>query len=176
MLPVFIMTTTAGLKTLSKYKISSLIFSVFYIYFSFSFVYFYFSHYRYESAIPFHWGFEKVAQVAIDNSSEHERVIIDLTGESALMAYLVQSKFDPALLHSLLPLKQVETVPSVSAVKFDNIYILSPGNRAWGDYYLENKISPNTLLILSANNITSLPISETLYYPNGQKAFYLIRF
>ncbi len=176
MLPVIVMISTAGMRNLAKHKFSMLIFSSFYVYYIFVFGYFYFTHYRFESQIPFHNGFLKVAQLALDNSSKFDQVIIDLHHESALMVYLVQSDYDPKLLHSQMPLVQREVIPGINANKFGNIYILGPGERGWDDYYHNNKIPPSTLIILSADTIPQIPISETIYYEDGQKAFYVSQF
>lgn len=174
MLPPLIIIMTDGLQLLAKHKKLLTSFLVVYGYFAFCFVYYYFSYYRFESMVPFHWGFGKVAQLAIDKSSQYSQVIIDLHHESGLMAYLIQSRYDPKLLHSQMPLKQVDIFPGVSGNKFDNIFILPPGERSWSDYLAENKISSNTLLILSADQKPPRPDVQTIYYPSEQKAFFVL--
>lgn len=177
MLPPSILLITAGLRQLAQFRKTLVMFCCLYVYFAFSFGYYYFANYRFESMIPFHWGFQNVAKTAQDNSSKYERVFIDLHHESDLMAFLVQTHFDPKLLQSQLPLSDTQILPGVTANKFGNIYILGPGDRSWTDYLKEERIPRHTLLILSADDDkTTLPISDTIYYPNGEKAFYQIRF
>lgn len=175
MLPPLIILITAGMRVLVSKKVIFLAFLPLYLYFVFSFGYYYFSYYRFESLIPFHWGFQNVAQLALDNSAQFQQVIIDLHHESDLMAFLVQSRYDPKLLQSQMPLVQSEIVPGVLANKFGNIYILGPGDRSWSDYRTQGTIPAKTLLILAADKNYDLPVFETIYYPNGEKAFYLVK-
>jgi hypothetical protein len=174
MLPPLIIIMTDGLYLLSKHKKIMTSFLIAYSYFAFCFVYYYFSYYRFESMIPFHWGFGEVAQIAIDKSPQYSQVIIDLHQESDLMAFLVQSNYDPKILHSQLPLQPTNIFPGVSGNKFGNIFILPPGERSWSDYIAENKLQPNTLLILSADQKSPRSDAQTIYYPSEEKAFYLL--
>lgn len=174
LLPPLVFLATSGIRTLAKHRSILVAFLILYTYYVFSFGYYYFSNYRFESQIPFHWGFMTIAQLALDNSHNHYQVIVDLHHESDLMAFLVQAKYDPKVLQANLPLPQTEVVPGVMANKFNNIYILGPGDRSWDDYFKENKIAHGTLLILAADKKTNLPVLKTIYYSDQTEAFNLI--
>ncbi|KKU84653.1 MAG: hypothetical protein UY11_C0005G0027 [Candidatus Amesbacteria bacterium GW2011_GWC2_47_8] len=57
---------------------------------------YYFTHYRFESAKPFQWGFSQMITTAVSRQNDYDRVIVDFNRDSPLMAYLFTTKFPPA--------------------------------------------------------------------------------
>lgn len=169
LLPPLILILVMGWRSLSKYKLLLAGQLLLTTYFVFNFGYYYFSHYRWESMVPFQWGFDQVAMLAQENYSKYRQIVIDTGDTSDLMAYLAATKYNPATLQAAHPLPMTEIAPGVSGNKFGNIIILPAGHRAWSDIHLP----PHTLLILSANYSPPPSIKQTILYPNSQPAFYL---
>lgn len=173
MLPPLILLISAGMRQLIRFNKFTFFGALsLHIYLIFSFGYYYFSHYRFESLKPFQWGYEEVISKSLDIKDNYERVVYDFGNESAMMAYLVTTKYDPSKLQMLHPLPQSEIVPGYNATRFDDAYILSPGSRPWGDFV----VPQSTLLILAAERKAPKDPMDTVLYPDGTNAFYFIQY
>lgn len=153
-----------------------------------SFLNFYFGAYTTESARAFQFGFNQSAQIAIDNKTKYDYVIIDDKTDSALMNYLFVSNYDPSLLQEKLKSQTLKT----EAFKFpthqiDNILLMQPSPKDWVSAFSANEFNSNYLLIVSAKQINPESsekftdkftkyqrLLNTIYYKTGQPAFYVI--
>jgi hypothetical protein len=171
MLPPLVFLTTAGIRQM--FKVNKILLSgvlAVHLFFVFGFGYYYFSHYRFESLKPFHWGFDTAVSKAYEYKDNYQQIVFDFHQDSALMAFLVATKYDPRLLQSQHPLPQREIAPGFSGNSFENAILLSPGNRPWKDF----SIPASTLLVISADQPLPKQPLETIYYPDSTEAFYLI--
>lgn len=136
---------------------------------------YFFANYRWESAKPFNWGFSEIIQIAIDQSQKYNNVIVDVHGDSALMAYLFTSKFDPAKFQSLLPLKTQDPISGMSGFKMGNIWLLQPGNRDWYMYLTSKQIPEKTLIIAAGDEpyLKKIDSLKVINYPDSSEAFYI---
>lgn len=174
LLPALLLLITLGLRNLPQkflglYLIAYAVSCVF-IY------HYYFTTYRWESTKPFQWGFTQIVKDALAASPNYSRVIIDTRDDSALMAYLFTTKFDPVQFQKMLPLPEVTLAEGVSGNQFGNVLLLSPGIRNWTDLLSLPQLRNGTLVIADAQEplIDKSPHLKTVYYPSHIEAFYYI--
>lgn len=173
LLPALILILTLGHKFL--YQKSKILYTLYIILYTVStiFIYgYYFTLYRSESAKPFQWGFDWVMSKAVNESSNYDRVYVDGRNDTLLMAYLFYHQKDPASFQKLLPLQDEEVFPGVRALRFGNIYLLSPGTRFW-----TNITTGSRDLIISAADQPLLndqikSKQDTLVYPDTMTPAY----
>lgn len=183
-LPALLLTIALGIHEISKK--SKLLLSIFYFLLSISAIFtfsYYFSIYRWESALPFQYGFDQAVRLAVANKDKYDRVILDGKHDSLLMAYLYYTKFDPAKFQAMLPLSVVEPYSNVRANQIDNIYLLLSGEKVWKQIWADGETGKKTLLIVSSKEpdleVTKYmpPFAkrlEPLLYPNSTTNFYVI--
>lgn len=142
---------------------------------SFTTLGYFFTHYRWESAPPYQWGFGPMVAKAIAMSADYDRVILDFGPDSPLMAYLFTTKFDPAAFQKRYPLRTTVLADGVEGWQFGKIYLLPSGSRAWGDIAARKQLPGRTLVVASSevSSATQVPASQTVLFPNELKAFYV---
>ena len=167
LLPALAWTITLGLRRFPRLLLTlySLLFTIssFYIYG------YYFTHYRFESAQPYQWGFSQMAKLAYSKAGQYDRVILDFGPDSALMAYLFTNKIPPRKLNFSKQILNTET-PDL-----DNIYLLPPGSRSWSDIATQKLLSGRNLVIAAASVLPNpgvVPAPTRIDYPNSLPAFY----
>ena len=167
LLPALAWTITLGLRRFPRLLLTlySLLFTIssFYIYG------YYFTHYRFESAQPYQWGFSQMAKLAYSKAGQYDRVILDFGPDSALMAYLFTNKIPPRKLNFSKQILNTET-PDL-----DNIYLLPPGSRSWSDIATQKLLSGRNLVIAAASVLPNpgvVPTPTRIDYPNSLPAFY----
>lgn len=151
------------------------------------FINYYFGAYRIESAKYFQYGFSEAVKKASNQTETSGYVIIDDRRDSALMNYLFDSKYDPALFQ-----QEVRSLPfSISGIKssrLGNIIFMDPDTRDWARIFAKNLIDENFILAVSAPQLEEQTIEkvpgkltrsqkllDTVFYQNGDVAFYIIR-
>jgi hypothetical protein len=175
MLPAFILLFTLGAKYL--YAKSRWFFAGYLVLFVFSAVWYlgyFFNSYRLESAAPFQWGFDRVVETAVSNSSKYDHVVVDLQSDTGLMAYLFYHRVPPSVFQSQEPLPTVSFVPEVEGNQFGNILFLFPGVRNWTDIFHSGHYQGRNLIISSASEplLDTVPHLSVINYPDGRPAFY----
>lgn len=110
----------------------------------------YFIHYRWQSAEPFHYNFDKIARLAREKEDEYQQVVVDAHKEWVLMAYLFSNKIEPAFFQRLHPLPVTEFA-ELETFKINSSLFVFPGERSWRDLFGSQKLSENTLYIVSAD-------------------------
>ncbi|KKU27670.1 MAG: hypothetical protein UX92_C0008G0008 [Candidatus Amesbacteria bacterium GW2011_GWA1_47_20] len=131
---------------------------------------YYFTHYRFESAKPFQWGFSQMITTAVSRQNDYDRVIVDFNRDSPLMAYLFTTKFPPARLQAMHPLQEQILTGDARALVFGKIWLMQPGGRNWTNISLSGR----NLVIASADQslLDRIPGSTRLNYPDSLPAFY----
>lgn len=172
LLPALILTITAGFMYLRQKSRVLLFVSCFLYLVSSSWdVTYFFTHYRFESAKPYQWGFSENVRRTQDASPAYDRVILDFHADSPLMAYLFTTSLDPGLFQALHPLPDIQLTDQISAKVFGNIYLLNPGTRRWTEITL-----PGRNLVISAADQPLLdtlsPKLQTITYPDSTPAYY----
>jgi len=165
LLPALAWAISLGLRRLPlKIYIPLFLISSFYIYG------YYFSHYRFESAKPYQWGYSDLVKTALARQDQYDRVIIDVARDSPLMAYLFTTKFPPGELQAMYPLKEQILVGDNRALVFGKIWLLQPGGRNWTNISLPGR----NLILASADQslLDRLPGSTRINYPDSLPAFY----
>ncbi len=173
MLPVLTFISSAGIILASRNKLLMLPIVAGFAYCVFQFTYFYYNDYRGESARPFQFGTTEAILEVLKNEYRSRIVIIDLKKESALMSYLAATNFPPAKLQSMHPISQFEILPGVAGIRFENIIILPPGERAWSDLERQNSINIPLVLVTSAESKPVGKLINTIKYPDNTDAFYI---
>ncbi len=171
LLPALVWTITLGVRRLPlKLYLPLFLISSFYIYG------YYFTHYRWESAQPYQWGFSDMIRLALASSPDYDRVILDFNHDSPLMAYLFTTNFDPAAFQRLHPLQTVFPAPGLAGLEgyqFGNIFLLPAGSRSWTDINSSHLLPGRNLIITTADTIaTPLSSLNRIDYPNSLPAFY----
>ena len=143
---------------------------------------YYFSVYRWESAQPFQYGFDQAIKLAVSSPS-YDRIIVDGKQDTLLMAYLFNTKYDPAKFQSMLPLPTVQPYSNVNGNQIDNVFLLFAGERTWRTIWNDGETGKKTLLIV-ANGQPDLELSKsfpsgitrlsTVDYPDTTTAFQVI--
>lgn len=178
LLPAFLLVMYVGVDFL--YRKSKAVCAVYLPLYLLSLVFvgtYFFSTYRFESARPFNWGFDKAVQYAVDHHQEFPRVFIDMKEDSGLMAYLFTTRFDPARFQALQPLPVVTVAAGINATRFENIYVLQPGIRNWTDIISQPDMRTGTLIITDATQPlldVYKPKQDTILYPDSSAAFFVI--
>ncbi len=171
LLPALILTISLGLSKLKRplflnYCFLYLVSCIFY-------VTYFFSNYRWESAKPFQWGFDKAISEGLAASKSYDRVILDFHSDSPLMSYLFYTGISPAEFQSMQPLPSLEIAPGVTGNVFGNVFLLHSGNRVWTDIHLSGRN-----LVIAAADLPRLDlISENISridYPDSTPAFYIL--
>jgi hypothetical protein len=183
-LPALLYTVSLGMEFIlrnSKFIFRTYTLLLFYsVFITFSY---YFSIYRWDSALPFQYGFDQAVKLAVESKDKYDRVILDGKYESLLMVYLYYTKFPPVKFQAMLPLPVVEPYSNVRANQIDNIYLLLSGEKQWKNIWADGETGKKTLLIISDKEpdleITkNLPPYATrlnpLLYPNSTTNFYVI--
>jgi 4-amino-4-deoxy-L-arabinose transferase-like glycosyltransferase len=177
MLPAFTLLISLGVSYLATLKrflpilyLGALVAS------SFIILNYFFADYRFESLKPFQWGFDQAVRTAVSQSPSYDRVILDMHSDSAFMAFLFSTQFDPKTFQSMNPLPVVQIYPGSEGNIFGNIVTLFPGTRIWQNIYTSNDFTGRNLLIVTADQplLESFPKLQTINYPDGNPAFYVI--
>jgi len=170
MFPAFAWVITLGIRRLQKiHPLLSIFYFLVFMGSSFYIFGYYFTHYRFESAQPYQWGFSQMAKLAYSKAGQYDRVILDFGSDSALMAYLFTNKIPPRKLNFSKQILNTET-PDLG-----NIYLLPPGSRSWSDIVTQKLLSGRNLVIAAANTLPNpgvVPAPTRIDYPNSQPAFY----
>ena len=111
-----------------------------------------------ESAQPFQYGFDQAIKTAV-SSLGYDRIIIDGKQDTLLMAYLFNTKYDPAKFQSMLPLPTVQPYSNVNGNQIDNVFLLFAGERTWRTIWNDGETGKKTLLIV-ANGQPDLELSN----------------
>ncbi len=132
---------------------------------------YYFTHYRFESAKPYQWGYSSLIQTALAHQNNYDRVIIDVARDSPLMAYLFTTKFSPGQLQTLHPLQEQILTGDTRALVFGKIWLLQPGGRNWTNIALSGR----NLVLASADQslLDRIPGATIINYPDSPPAFYV---
>ena len=177
LIPAFTLTVTLGVAYLSRLRryLTWGYLGVFALS-SFFILNYFFAEYRFESLKPFQWGFDQAVRLAVSQSSSYDRVILDMHGDSAFMAYLFTTQFDPEKFQSMNPLPVVQIYPGSEGNVFGNIVTLFPSTKIWENIYTSKDFTGKNLVIVSADepNLDSFPKLQTIFYPDGNPAFYAI--
>jgi 4-amino-4-deoxy-L-arabinose transferase-like glycosyltransferase len=176
LLPAFILTISLGANYLfSKFRPLFLIYIVFLLFSGLNIFTYFFGTYRFESSRPFQWGFDKVINLALENSAKYSLVVVDLKNDSPLMAYLFTTRLPPAEFQTLLPLPVKTLTTGVSGNQFGNILLLSPGSRTWTNIMAEKNFPKDTLIISDASQPlidTQTIHQDSLLYPDMSPFLY----
>ena len=132
---------------------------------------YYFTHYRFESAKPYQWGYSDLIRTALARQDQYDRVIIDVAHDSPLMAYLFVTKFSPQHLQAFYPLQEQILTGDSRALVFGKIWLLQPGGRNWTDITLPGR----NLILASADQslLERIPGATRINYPDSLAAFYV---
>ncbi|OGC92330.1 hypothetical protein A2899_00400 [Candidatus Amesbacteria bacterium RIFCSPLOWO2_01_FULL_49_25] len=175
LLPAFAITIAAGVhQLLSKSKYLFLAYCILFFASSVFIYHYFFSVYRFESADPFQWSSTQAVQAAVQNSPSYSYVYVDLHQDSALMAYLFTTGYDPAKLQSLQPLSVTRLWGDNDTQVFDNIFLLRPNTRFWNDV----KLDGHSLVIAKADQPlldTYQPKLSRIDFPDSTPALYLFK-
>lgn len=173
--PALSLIITAGVIYLfQKTKILFILYLTLFFISSFYIFSYYFSHYRWESAKPFQWGFSQIVRYAITKSPDYDRIIVDMHEDSALMAYLYTVPFPPDKFQSLQPLQQTHLIPEMPSLQFNNIFLLQPNSLHWSSLMDRQVLSGKNLIIAKANDSAkNLKLIKTIDYPDSSPAFYV---
>ena len=177
LLPALVWLITLGIRFLIRKSL--LLSGIYFLLFlgSTFYVYgYYFTHYRWESAQPYQWGFSDMIRLALVSSPDYDRVILDFNHDAPLMTYLFTTNFDPAAFQRLHPLQTVFPAPGLAGLEgyqFGNIFLLPSGSRSWIDIIASHLLPGRNLIITTADAITT-PLSSLnrIDYPNSLPAFY----
>ncbi len=166
--PALAWTITLGLRRFPRSLLTT-----YYLLFTISSFYifgYYFTHYRFESAKPYQWGYSGLIKTALAKESQYDRVIIDVAHDSPLMAYLFVTKFSPRQLQALYPLQEQILTGDSRALVFGKIWLLQPGGRNWTDITLPGR----NLILASADQsqLDKIPGATRINYPDSLAAFY----
>lgn len=164
--PALAWTITLGIRRLPlKLYLLLFLISSFYIFG------YYFTHYRFESAKPYQWGYSDLIKTALARQDQYDRVIIDVAHDSPLMAYLFVTKFSPRQLQALYPLREQILTGDNRALVFGKIWLLQPGGRNWTDITLPG----HNLILASADQslLERIPGATRINYPDSLAAFYI---
>ncbi len=166
--PALAWTITLGLRRFPRSLLTT-----YYLLFTISSFYifgYYFTHYRFESAKPYQWGYSDLIKTALAKESQYDRVIIDVAHDSPLMAYLFVTKFSPRQLQALYPLQEQILTGDSRALVFGKIWLLQPGGRNWTDITLPGR----NLILASADQsqLDKIPGATRINYPDSLAAFY----
>lgn len=171
-------------------KVPNLIFiSLFTIVWVYSLIFYlnhYFGTYNLESAKAFQNGFSQAVQIGLTHKNSYDYVIIDDRRDSALMNYLFQTGYDPALFQSQIS-DMSFNLYQFPGDKIDNFIMLKPGVKGWKSVFKENRINNDYLLIVSSEQFQEDTVDkvssqftenqkllDVIYYPSGSAAFYVI--
>ena len=184
MLPALLYLISLGMKFVYDKSRPLLYFYTFILlYSSFITLSYYFSVYRWESAKPFQYGFDKIIETIELNKNKYDRIMVDGKQDTLLMAYLFNTAFDPAKFQSMLPLPVVQPYSNVYGNQFDNVFLLSGGERTWRTIWNDGETRQKTLLIVATGQPEleidkSLPSGisglGTIDYPDSSIAFQII--
>lgn len=174
LLPALVLIITAGAYYLRKFKPTLLVAYLGIFLFSslLTFTY-YFANYRWESAKPFQWGFSGLVKIAAEKSSQYDRVILDMNNDSALMAYLFTSKFEPQVFQSQHLYKRVKLASDILSYQFGNIYVLEPHTGFSSSQFSSGKLSGKSLVITTSdrNFLDPSKALTNIKYPDDLPAF-----
>jgi 4-amino-4-deoxy-L-arabinose transferase-like glycosyltransferase len=168
MFPVIAIIISLGLHRLFRSKLAAAGYvSIFCLTIFITFQYL-FTTYRAVSAEAFNHGFLAAVTEATSRKGEYRKVILDMYNESALMAYLFDSKYPPAEFQKSFPLEAETIFNGVEGYKFENIIILYPGTRDWNKIQLPGK---NLIFARSTQpNATKIPGAEFITNPDSSPA------
>lgn len=167
--PALAWTITLGLRRFSRPLLT--LYSLLFIISSFYIFGYYFTHYRFESAKPYQWGYSDLIKTALARQDQYDRVIIDVARDSPLMTYLFVTKFSPSQLQALYPLQEQILTGDNRALVFGKIWLLQPGGRNWTDITLSGR----NLILASADQsqLDRIPDATRINYPDSLAAFYI---
>lgn len=150
------------------------------------FVNYYFGAYKIESAKYFQYGFPQAIQEALKHKDSYDYVIIDDRKDSALMSYLFETKYDPALFQSQIHSLNFN-IAEFQGEKINNLIFLRPETRDWENIFGKNLIDKNYLLVVSAaqfeeETVRKVPekltanqqLLDVIYDSNNAAVFYVI--
>lgn len=162
-LPALVMIIGLGIKKIKWFYIPVWILS------SMSIFGYFFTTYRWESAAPFQYGFDKVINLALNNQSRYSKIFIDGKEDTLLMAYLFYTKtLSPSFANPKI-------YSDWEAHIFNNIYLMRPGSKDWPGYFQSVKPSGKELYIISARENGFKQDANTIYYPDRfTPAFYVV--
>ena len=109
----------------------------------------YYSHYRYDSASFWQFGYSQAAQESEKLKSQFEKVVIDTSIEQAYIFWLFNTKYDP------------------------KSYQKEGNNKNFDKFYFESEKpqDANQLFIADAKKFPpDFAVLKTIYYPNGEEA------
>ncbi len=169
MFPVLVFIISLGIAFLLRKKSVRLIYFTIYMLSVCLTGYYFFTIYRVNSSSHFNTGFIPAVRLALKQSVNYDRVILDAHNENALMAYLFVSRFPPAVFQKSFPLPSEDLSPGISGYRFGNIDILYPGTRDWSRISLKG----HNLVISSADqpDIGSVSPLFTIKNPDDTNSF-----
>lgn len=191
--PALTITSALGVSYLwgiltNKLKPLFLIFVLAWIFCAVSYLNYYYGAYNLENAKAFQFRFNEAVNIALENKSNYEYVIIDDRTDSALMNYLFVSKYDPAIFQNLVKSNTLSTdIVGFPGNRIDNVILMQPKMKNWDNAFSINQFDKNYLLIVSPEQMNEQTVDklykkltqnqkhlDTVNYKTGDPAFYVI--
>lgn len=146
----------------------------------------YFGAYKIESSKFFQYGFSEAVLKGLAQTEAQDYVIIDDRGDSALMNYLFDTNYDPAVFQGQIKVLPFE-ISGMKSSKLGKLVFMDPGIRDWANIFAKNLIDKNFILVVSASQFEEQTIEkvpekltrnqrllDVIFYQNGDVAFYVI--